>query len=80
MQEIVFEYMKLDEWPGFAERAVPLAPTENHPDLAALEGQIVTLISDDLRAQGRIVAHDGWWFGVLTSAVEVDSASISPGS
>lgn len=77
MHEIFADFMKLDEWPGISEKSVPIAPVEDRPDLAALEGQTVTLISFDLRAQGRIVEHDGWWFGVLTSAVEDSPAEVS---
>ena len=77
MSEVFADFMKLDEWPGISAQSVPIAPVADRADLAALAGHIVTLISFDLQAQGRIVKHDGWWFGVLTSAVEDKPASMS---
>ena len=77
MQEIFADFMKLDEWPGIPDKSVPLALVADRPELAALEGQAVTLISFDLRAHGRIVQYDGWWFAILTSAVEDNPMSIA---
>lgn len=70
MHEIFADFMKLDEWPGVPEKSVPIAPIADRLDLAALEGHTVTLLSFDLRAQGRIEQYNGWWFAILTSAVE----------
>ena len=77
MHEIFADFMKLDEWPGLPDQSVPLAPITERPELAPLENQIVTLISFDLQAQGRIVQHNGWWFAILTSAVEDIPASVA---
>jgi len=70
MQEVLADFMKLDAWDGMPENAIALAPVDARPELAALEGQIVILRDTDIQAQGRIVRQDGWWYGVLTSAIE----------
>ena len=77
MHEIYADFMKLDEWPGVPGQSVPIAPVADQPDLAALEGHTVTLISFDLRAEGRIIQHDGWWFAILTSEVVDNPVSIA---
>jgi len=76
MQELYAGLMKLDEWPGIVGQSVPIAPVADRPDLAGFEGHIVTLISFDLRAQGRIEQYNGWWFGILTSPVEDNPVTV----
>jgi hypothetical protein len=70
MQVVLADFMKLNAWDGMPENAVALAPVASRPELAALEGQMVILRDTDIQAQGRIVQQDGWWYGVLTSAIE----------
>jgi hypothetical protein len=70
MPEVLADFMKLDAWPGMPPNSVALAPVDVRPELAALEGQIVILRDTDIRAQGRIVQQDGWWYGILTSPME----------
>ena len=77
MHEMYADFMKLDEWPGISGKSVPIAPVEQRSDLSTLDGQIVTLISFDLRAQARVVQHEGWWFGVLTSAGEENPNAVA---
>ncbi len=77
MVELFADFMKLDEWPGISGQSVPLAPVDQRSDLSSLEGHTVVLVSFDLRAQARIIQHDGWWFGVLVAPVEDNSASVA---
>lgn len=70
MLEGLADFMKLDAWPGMPPNSVALAPVGVRPELAVLEGQTVILRDTDIRAQGRIVQQDGWWYGVLISPIE----------
>lgn len=70
MQVVLADFMKLNVWDGMPANAIALAPVAARPELAALEGQTVILQDTDIQAQGRIVQQDGWWYGVLTSAIE----------
>ncbi len=70
MQEVFADFAKLEEWPGVG-MAIPLGSLSRRPELAALEGQTVMLTDRlDLRAQGRIVQYNGWWYGVQTGELE----------
>ena len=70
MQEVFADFAKLEEWPDVG-MAIPLGSVECHPELAALEGQIVMLTDYiSLKAQGRIARHVDWWYGVPTSELQ----------
>jgi hypothetical protein len=70
MQEVFADSARLEGLPDGRD-AIPLGPNKDRPDLAAIEGQIVMLVEwGNVQAPGRIMQHDGWWYGVLTGIIQ----------
>jgi hypothetical protein len=70
IHEVFADFNRLEMHPDLGQ-VIPLGPVAKRSDLAREVGHSVRLVEwDNLQAQGRIVEHDGWWFGVLTSPIE----------
>jgi hypothetical protein len=64
------DFAEMKDWPGVGN-AIPLGAVASRPDLAREKEQLVLLTDyNSLQAWGRVVQHDGWWYGVPTSERE----------